>query len=65
MARLKPELVPPEELTDDDIAALVGIARRQAALRDELKAALLACDDQRALDAARRLVGVAQGERGQ
>ena len=58
MAKLEPKFKQPSELSEDDIAAIIAVARRQAALRDELKAALEACDDLRALGVARRLVGL-------
>jgi hypothetical protein len=58
MARLQPEFRSAQELTDDDFAAIAAIARRQAALRDSLKDALLAGDDLRALGVARELVGL-------
>lgn len=56
--QLKPSFIAADELTDGDIAALIDIARRQAELRKDLKAALECRDDARALDAARRLVGL-------
>jgi hypothetical protein len=65
MARLKPEFRPPAELTIEDIEAMVAIARKQAALKDDLKAALEACDDLRALGVARELVGLERKARGQ
>jgi hypothetical protein len=42
MARLEPQF---NELTPEDYDALIGIARKQAAIRVELKTALLAGDD--------------------
>jgi hypothetical protein len=59
MARLEPQF---NELTPEDYDAFIAVARRQAAIRVELKAALLEHDEPRALDAARRLVGVQERE---
>jgi hypothetical protein len=60
MAYLKPEFIPPAQLTDDDILAIVAIGRQQAELMDQLQAALEACDDLRALGVARELVRLEQ-----
>jgi transcriptional regulator with XRE-family HTH domain len=60
-ARLEPDFKRPE-LCEDDIAALVEIARRQAALRVNLKAALEAHDNSRALAMVRALVGLQEIE---
>jgi hypothetical protein len=46
------------ELTDDDLAAIAEAAHRRAVLVGELKAALLACDDQLALRLARKVCGI-------
>ena len=58
MARLKPEFVPPQQLTDADVEALVALGREQVLLMDELQAALEAADTLRALNVARALVGL-------
>jgi hypothetical protein len=58
MARLEPQFRSPDELSIEDIEAMVAIARKHAALKDELRAALLAGDDARALAVARKLVGL-------
>jgi hypothetical protein len=58
VASLKPQFIPPEELSAHDIDALIAIAQRHAALRSDLKLALEAGDDQRALDTARQLCGL-------
>jgi hypothetical protein len=42
MARLEPEFRSPDELSIEDIEAMVAIARKHGALKDELRAALLA-----------------------
>jgi hypothetical protein len=60
MARLQPEFRSAEELSVDDIAAIYEIARQQAMLMDELREALEACDELRALGVARELVGLEQ-----
>jgi hypothetical protein len=52
---LKPEFRQPDEA---DITAIVEIAKRQAALMDDLQVALEAADDLRALGVARELVGL-------
>jgi hypothetical protein len=65
VARLKSEFIPPDQLTDEDTAAILAVARRQASLRDDLKAALEAGDDLRALGVARQLVGLEQKVREQ
>jgi hypothetical protein len=48
------------ELTDDDLAVIAEIAHRRAELVGELKAALLAGDDQLALRLARKVCGIEQ-----
>jgi hypothetical protein len=58
MAHLKPEFIPPAQLTDDDIIAIVALGREQALLLDELQEALETADDLRALGVARKLVGL-------
>jgi hypothetical protein len=58
VARLIPEFIPPSQLSDADIAAIVAIGREQALLMDELQEALEAADDLRALGVARQLVGL-------
>jgi hypothetical protein len=58
MAQLKPEFVPPQQLGDEAIEAIVRIGRQQAELMDELEEALRVCDDLRALGVARKLVGL-------
>jgi hypothetical protein len=58
MARLEPEFRQPGELSEDTIAAIAAIGRQQAVLMDELQIALEACDDLRALNVARELVGL-------
>jgi hypothetical protein len=55
---LKPEFIPPGQLTDADIEAIVAIGKEQAALMDQLQEALEACDELRALGVARHLVGL-------
>jgi hypothetical protein len=46
------------ELSDDDLDVIVQAAHRRAALMGELKAALLAHDDRRSLELARRACGI-------
>jgi hypothetical protein len=58
MARLEPQFRSAQELSQDDIRALIAIGRQQAALMDQLQDALEACDDLRALGVARELVGL-------
>jgi hypothetical protein len=58
MAKLTPEFIPPQQLSDADIEAIVAIGREQALLMDQLQAALEAADDLRALGVARQLVGL-------
>jgi hypothetical protein len=58
MARLEPRFVPAEELSVDDIAALVDLGLQQVELMDLLEVALQANDTLRALDVARELVGL-------
>jgi hypothetical protein len=58
MAKLQPEYRSPQELSQDDIAAIVEIGRRQAELMDQLQAALEAADELTALGVARKLVGL-------
>jgi hypothetical protein len=58
MAKLEPQFLPVEQLSDDDIAFFVAIGRQQALLMDDLQAALECGDDRRALGAARRLVNL-------
>jgi hypothetical protein len=65
MARLTAEFRAPRELTVEDIEAIVSIARRQIEVIDRLEAALQACDDLRALDVARELVGLERKARRQ
>jgi hypothetical protein len=65
MARLEPEFVPAAQLTESDISAIVAIGHKQAALMNELRAALQACDDLRALQLAREVVGLDQEMRKQ
>jgi hypothetical protein len=55
MAYLKPGF---RELSEDDIAAIIGIGRKQAELMDELQAALEASENLAALGIARRMVGL-------
>jgi hypothetical protein len=52
---LKPEF---KELTDDDLGVIVEAAHRRAALVGELKAALLAGDNDLALKLARKVAGL-------
>jgi hypothetical protein len=52
---LKPEF---RELTDDDLSVIVEAAHRRAALVGELKAALLAGDNDLALTVARKVCGL-------
>ena len=63
MARLEPEYK--TELSEEDIAAIIAIADRQAELKGQLRAALEACDDLRALEVARELVGIEREIRNQ
>jgi len=65
MAYLQPEFIPPSQLSEDDIAAIVAIGREQALLMDQLQAALEAGDDRRALSVARELVGLEKKARQQ
>lgn len=65
MARLAPELKQPDELSVEDVAAIVQIGRKQAALMDQLQSALEAGDTLRVLDAARDLVGLEKQARRQ
>jgi hypothetical protein len=58
MAKLQPEFRAAEELSVADIEAIVAIGREQAARMDELREALEACDELRALGVARELVGL-------
>jgi hypothetical protein len=58
MAKLVPEFIPPQQLSEEDIVAIVAIGRRQAALMNQLEEALQAADDLRALGVARELVGL-------
>jgi hypothetical protein len=46
------------ELNEDDLSVIVEAAQRRAALVGELKAALVAGDDQRALALARKVCGI-------
>lgn len=46
------------ELSDDDLGVIVEAAQRRAALVGELREALLAGDDVRALRLARRVAGL-------
>jgi hypothetical protein len=46
------------ELTDDDLSVIVEAAQRRAALVGELKAALLAGDNDLALTLARKVCGL-------
>jgi hypothetical protein len=48
------------ELTEDDLSAIVDAARKRAELVGEMKAALLAHDDQLALELARKVCGIDQ-----
>ena len=58
MARLKPQFIPPEELSEDDLASIIQLARQQVVKMDELEAALQSGDTERALRAAADLVGL-------
>jgi hypothetical protein len=58
MARLTPEFIPPQQLSEDDIIAIVAIGRQQALLMDQLQAALEASNELEALRVARIMVGL-------
>jgi hypothetical protein len=58
MAKLEPEFRTAGELSIADIEAIVAIGRQRAGLLDDLRTALEACDDLRALSVARVLVGL-------
>jgi hypothetical protein len=58
MAQLKPEFRSVGELSVADIEEILAAGRKRAVLKDELRAALLACDDLRALGLARELCGL-------
>ena len=58
MARLEPQFIPPEQLSEDDIAAIVAIGQKQAALLDSLAAAVEARDLLRTFNVAAEMVGL-------
>ena len=65
MARLQPDFRQPDELSEADIDAIVAIGRQQAALMDQLEAAVEADDAPRVLALARQLVGLEEQVREQ
>jgi hypothetical protein len=64
VARLNPHFAPVHELSEQDIAAIVELGRRQAAIMDELLAALKANDTAAVVEAARRICALEQEIRG-
>jgi hypothetical protein len=48
----------PRELTDDDLGAIIQMARERAALVGDMRTALEAGDDHRALALARKVAGL-------
>jgi hypothetical protein len=65
MARLAPQFNQPDELSVEDISAIVALGREQAALMDQLQDALETGDEAQALAAARDLVGLEKRAREQ
>jgi hypothetical protein len=65
MARLKPEFIPPEQLSEDAIDHIIAIGKRQAELMNELEQALEARDHPRVIGVAAKLVGLEEQVREQ
>ena len=65
MAKLIPTFRQPDELSEEEISYFVDLALRRSAEKLELRDALQAHDDQRALRIARQLVGLEQQVRKQ
>lgn len=64
MARLKPEFIPIEQVSEETIGAIVAVGQRQAQLVNELELALLANDVARVCELARAICSLEKNVEG-